>query len=102
MDVDDPIVATKKRLQDALKSKIPVQEVRLGGIGRTQTDIPVWMLGVKPLGTIAWIGTIDDMGDAPFIHEPGREEGARSHENACVEVGGRLPKILGDRDEHCF
>jgi hypothetical protein len=98
VDVDNPIVAPQTGLQDALKQKIPVQNVVLGRVEGVETDIPVWVFGSKPLGAVVCKGTIDDMGDAPLIDEARGQEGPRSHEDAGMEVGRRLAKVVRNRD----
>jgi hypothetical protein len=100
MDVDNSVVLPQERLEDALKQTIPVQNVRLERIGGVDTHILVWVFRPEPLGAIVWKGTIDDVGDASFIHELGGQVGSRSHENPRMEVGRRLSEILGDGNQH--
>jgi hypothetical protein len=98
VDVDDPIIPSQTGLENSLKQKIPVQDVVIGRVEGIETDIPVWVFRPKPLGAVMCKGTIDDMGDATFIHEARRQKGPRSHEDAGMEVGRRLAKVVRNRD----
>jgi hypothetical protein len=102
VDVDDSIVTPQTRLQDALKQKIPVQDVCVGRVGGVEANIAAGVLGPKPLRTVLCKGAVDDVRDSPFIHEAGRQKGSRSDENPGMEVGRGLSKVLWYGDQHCL
>jgi hypothetical protein len=102
VDVHDSIITPQTGLQDALKQKIPVQDVRLGGVGGIEANIAVGVLGPKPLRTVVCKGAVDDVRDSPLIDEARRQKGSRSDENPGMEVGRGLSKVLWYGDQHCL
>jgi hypothetical protein len=101
MDIDDtPTRASQIRKHRLFKGEIPVQNPMPRGIFCTETGILVRIAGLEPLWTVAWIGTVDHMGDAQFIDEFGCEKGTWTHENPGVEVGRRLPKVVWNGGQH--
>jgi hypothetical protein len=99
VDVDDTASgASQIRKQRLFKGGIPVQNPVRQGVMRTETGIHARELGPEPRRTVLREGTVDDMGDAAFIDELGGQIRPGTHENAGVEVGRRLAKIVRDRD----
>ncbi len=44
---------------------------------------------------------VDHVCNSSFNCEPGRQNRTGSHEDSCMKIDRRLPKIIGDRN-HCF
>jgi hypothetical protein len=57
---------------------------------------------LKPLRTVAGEGTVNDMGDAALVGELRSQIGSGTHEDARMEVGRRLTKVVRNRDQHCL
>jgi len=72
----------------------------MGRVRGIDTVVAARILGPKPLWAILGARTVHDMRDASLEHEPGRQKGTRSYENACVEVGRGLTKVLRNGSQH--
>jgi hypothetical protein len=101
VDVDDAIRScTQKALERFLEQRIPIQNVVDRGVQRPETDVPGRADGVEPGGTILGEGTVDDVGN-PVLADKGRSEHRTgSNENAGMEVGRRLAKIVWNGSQH--
>jgi hypothetical protein len=54
----------------------------------------------EPRGTIVWKGTVDDVGDPAALHKGWGQRRSGTHQDAGMEVGGRLAKIVWNRGQH--
>jgi hypothetical protein len=101
MDIDDASTrASQIRKHRLFKGGIPVQNPVPRGILCTETGILMGIAGLEPLWTVAWVGTVNDVGDAALVGELRGQMRPGTHENAGVEVGGRLPKVVWNGGQH--
>jgi hypothetical protein len=101
VDVDDAIwTRTQKALERFLKERIPIQNVVDRGVQRPETDVAGRADVFEPGGTILGEGTVDDVGN-PVLADKGRSQHcSRPNENAGMEVGRRLAKIVWNGSQH--
>ena len=89
--------STQKGVEGLLKLGIPVQDDIARTVGCINADIVARSLGLKPCRAIPRSSTIDDVRDAALIHELRGQKRPGSDENAGVEVGRRLAKVVRHR-----
>jgi hypothetical protein len=99
MDIDDSTAwASQIGKQGLFEGRIPVQNAVAQCIRCAQAGILMRIPKLKPLGTIAGKGTVDDVRNPPFIGEARRKKGTWSDEDPGMEVGRGLAKVVRDRD----
>jgi hypothetical protein len=103
VDVDNTSTrASEIRKKSLFEGRIPVEDAVPRGIRCTQTRVSIRVFGSKPLRTVLRIGAVDDVGYASFVDESRRKKGTGANEDSGMEVGGRVPKIVWYRDQHCL
>lgn len=101
MDVDHASSRlTQKGVKHLLELGIPVKKVVIWRIGCIHAEVATGIFVLKPPRAIVGMRAVDDMADPALVHEPGREKGSGANENACMEVGRRVSKVVWHGSQH--